>query len=242
MRTKKYAIRLVRSLIVILNGAPLPRRGFLVILSDSDTGAPSVIQRELPDGTSGMGGISIRPARFWQTFSRPGVAAICSHEMSNLKHPRSLMEAELDEKLAAVSKMYQGEDMATPKRGRRDHLRMEYELYRGLLVVQLARKLWVDNDAIRLMMERRISLDGYLEFLEGERDEEMRQVEPLIRKVNRTLFAQIRLDHARFIVEGDPHLLLVAEGMRRHYEQWSRRIQFAHEKSRTSDPKTPPAD
>ncbi|MFH1207619.1 MAG: hypothetical protein V1668_03360 [Patescibacteria group bacterium] len=237
MRTKGEALALYRKYFEILEGSPLPST-FSIELSDFDRGAPvAYIQEGI-----GMIGAKIEPAAYWRDLPESAIAGLCAHEMANyLRWPPPAMILELAERVEEVDHQYVSPEYTEAWQRRINRLRWEYEYLYGLLVITLADKLWIDYEASKLLLNANLPVSCLTEFLEAEREQEYKQVEPIERKPGRVFVAEVRIAHARLLALGGDTSRRKAEYMRHSYERWSRELQSAHEKAHSSEPKTPPA-
>lgn len=223
MRTHDEAQALIKELVPLVTGLPI-HEIFTVGLSDDDFGTPlGAIVRE-DDGHINILGLDISPRRYWQELSRSGLFAIIAQEWAHgtcTELPALMVE--LTEKVLQVKTDLDSEGSAAIAL-RQNQIREEYELAKGLIIGITNWKLHCDLIAINRLCEQSLPVDGQIEWLDYELEEEGRQ--PLLhsRRLARQWLVRMRILHSKLLISNTEKSLADATTIRTYIKNLSDRI------------------
>lgn len=189
MRTEEEAKRILIEAITAITGyAPdsdlvtLNHHEGGMTIALADTGSPGKLI-----------GINLAPKNYWQELSDEGLWYIVAQEHASAKFCMLATPIEIE--------MHQAISACVSKE-ERDKTRADYEINRGVIAIQLQRKLLIDNEALAVLRSLDRSTEGCLEVF-GREFEEWGKVFPQERALARQEFQQVRIKHSQALISGD---------------------------------------
>lgn len=188
MRTREQTIKLLIDRITSITGhAPDPD---LVSINEHEGGMTTgLIDLESP---AKLIGINLAPASYSTRLSDDGITFLVAHEYATGISFTGIspIEAEMSKAIEACR-----------SKKKQDLVRADFEIERGVIAVQLARKLHIDKLSLEILTSHGYSLKGCLEVF-YEEIIEWGKVQPLDRAEARQGFQRIRFVHAKHLIHG----------------------------------------
>lgn len=145
------------------------------------------------DSPGKLVGINLAPVSYWQELSDEGLWYIVAQEHVSAKFCMLATPIEIE--------MHQAISTCTSKE-ERDKTRSDFEINRGVIAIQLQRKLLIDTEALAVLRSLGRSTDGCLEVFEREL-EEWGKISPKERARARQEFQRVRITHSQALISGD---------------------------------------
>jgi len=223
MRTYAEAVTLIKMLVPKVTGLPLSEL-FTLSLSNDDFGTPLGAVVSDDDGSSDLWGLTIAPRRYWQELRTEALLAIIAQEHAHGECTEfPLLMNELTEKVQQIKIdfAHEGPEAIAMRQNR---IREDYELGKGFIIGIASWKLHCDLIAINRLRSQGLPIQGQLEWLQAEFEEEGRQ--PLLRSRRnaRQWLVRVRILHSRLIITNTQRSSKEAACIRNYIKDLSGRI------------------